>query len=171
MFSCEFCEIFKNSHFEEHLRTTASKLFVTPLSLTLNFERNLSVVWKLGCSYKVPRGIWFAFMFFSIMFVVVVVFVVLYFFYFTCWFLKLVEQINHSSTVRLCKIFFRKSKRSRTNWSERFCSEIFCKIQVLLNSLLKYLWTTTSEYLTSLIHFVLKWIQLTGFYTMGNIGR
>ena len=27
MFSCEKCEIFKNTYFEEHLRTTASESF------------------------------------------------------------------------------------------------------------------------------------------------
>ena len=29
MFYCEFCEVFKNTYFEEHLRTTASGLLVT----------------------------------------------------------------------------------------------------------------------------------------------
>ena len=28
MFSCEICEIFKNTYFEEHLRTTASDILV-----------------------------------------------------------------------------------------------------------------------------------------------
>ena len=28
VFSCEYLEIFKNTSFEEHLRTTASELFV-----------------------------------------------------------------------------------------------------------------------------------------------
>ena len=27
MFSCEYCEIFNNTYFEEHQRTAASKLF------------------------------------------------------------------------------------------------------------------------------------------------
>ena len=29
VFSCKYCEIFKNSYFEEHLRTAASALIIT----------------------------------------------------------------------------------------------------------------------------------------------
>ena len=38
MFSCEICEIFKNTYFEEHLWTTASKKY---LWLALYFRRVL----------------------------------------------------------------------------------------------------------------------------------
>lgn len=52
--------------------------------------------------------------------------------YLTCWFLKLVKQfeseINHSNMVRQFKLTYRKSIASRSNWSEKFCSEKFCKI-------------------------------------------
>ena len=29
VFSCKYCEIYKNSYFEEHLRTAASALIIT----------------------------------------------------------------------------------------------------------------------------------------------
>ena len=52
--------------------------------------------------------------------------------YLTRWFLKLVKQfeseINHSSMVRQFKLPYRKSIASRSNWSEKFCSEKFYKI-------------------------------------------
>ena len=38
MFSCEICEIFKNTYFEQHLRTTASKLSETRISQKLTFD-------------------------------------------------------------------------------------------------------------------------------------
>ena len=35
VFSCEFCEISKNTFFTEHLRTTASKMFMFSLCTTV----------------------------------------------------------------------------------------------------------------------------------------
>ena len=42
LFSCEFCEIFKNTYFEEHLRTTASFILVS-LLWTLNKFHKLTL--------------------------------------------------------------------------------------------------------------------------------
>ena len=41
MFSCEYCEIFKKTYFEEHLLTAASDLWAAASVLTILFSDNL----------------------------------------------------------------------------------------------------------------------------------
>ena len=52
MFSCEFCEIFKNTFFTEHLRATASGTW-DKLSKALFLERKSWERWSIYvCIYK-----------------------------------------------------------------------------------------------------------------------
>ena len=41
MFSCEYCEIFKNTYFEEHLQTTAFTLLVLKFTDFFKLEESL----------------------------------------------------------------------------------------------------------------------------------
>ena len=63
MFSCEFCEIFKNTIFTEHIRTTASqsthKTGMTFWELHENLMNVLgspvSTEWRIWCGYRYYR--------------------------------------------------------------------------------------------------------------------
>ena len=44
VFPCEFCEIFKNTYFEEHLRTAASVCYVSRASPELDTSKVLKLV-------------------------------------------------------------------------------------------------------------------------------
>ena len=44
-FSCEYCETFKNSYFEEHLQTPASVFFISMKNDLLNAHRQCSTTY------------------------------------------------------------------------------------------------------------------------------
>ena len=52
MFSCEYCEIFKKTHFEEHLRTAPSGMSIQQkITIAWNyFRKKLQYVWQ-RCKY------------------------------------------------------------------------------------------------------------------------
>ena len=58
MFSCEYCEICKNTFFIENLRTTASELLRTPI-FTEHFRWLLLVFWEI-CKFLEERLFWVA---------------------------------------------------------------------------------------------------------------
>ena len=59
MFSCEYCEIFKNTYFEEHLQTTTSecsRIFNIPGHLSLNFWSQIGKEFN-GIFFCVIKGL------------------------------------------------------------------------------------------------------------------
>ena len=54
VFSFEFCEIFKNTYFTKHLRTTTSEIWKVPIFPNLQKAASVFISDKLDCCTNVP---------------------------------------------------------------------------------------------------------------------
>ena len=59
VFSCEFCEISKNTFFTEHLRATTSFSFITQINLKATFHLSFSLSLRYhGFSWSLAKKTW-----------------------------------------------------------------------------------------------------------------